>query len=347
MIPAVSVVIATYNYGRYLAGAVESALGQTFRDFEVIVVDDGSTDDTGEVIAPYLRDPRVRYERTDHVGQPAAKNNGIGLARGRLIAFLDADDVWLPEKLEKQVALLRADPAIGVVYCRRLLIDEQGRSLAFEQPVLHRGRVLEAMFRTNFVCFSSALVDRRVFMHVGLFDESLPLAIDYDLWLRVATWYSFDYVDEPLVQYRTGHASLSRRAEERLTVAFGIMRRFLTTEGGRRLLTPTVIRQATVETHYHMALARRNRSRLAALPAYFRCLLLTPTYGPAWRGLCALFLPEALRRRLRVACGQPADWSVHKRTDDRHELRGRLRDHGQPSGYRPDVGPVLTSTEAC
>src|SRR6266852_742264 len=257
MIPAVSVVVATYNYGRFLAGALDSALGQTIRDLEVIVVDDGSTDDTAEVMTPYLRDQRVRYERTNHVGQPAAKNLGIQSARARLIAFLDADDLWLPEKLAKQLALLEADPTLGVIYSRRLLIDEQGMALEYEQPVLHRGRVLNAMFRTNFVCFSSALVHRRVFKHIGLFDESLKLAIDYDLWLRAATWYGFDYVDEPLVKYRTGHANLSQRTEERLMAVYGIMRRFHDREEGKRCLSPSAVRDAQAETCYHIALACR------------------------------------------------------------------------------------------
>src|SRR5262245_54352300 len=127
MTPAVSVIIATYNYGRFLAGALVSALGQTFRDLEVLVIDDGSTDDTGEAVRPYLADPRVRYHRTEHVGQSAAKDLGVRLARAPLVAFLDADDVWLPHKLERQVALFGADPGLGVVYTRRLLIDENGR----------------------------------------------------------------------------------------------------------------------------------------------------------------------------------------------------------------------------
>ena len=181
----------------------------------MIVVDDGSTDDTGAVVAPYLSDDRVRYHRTDHVGQSAAKNLGIRLARGRLIAFLDADDLWLPTKLEKQLALLKTNPALGVVYSRRSLMDESGRPLEYEQPTLFRGGVLNAMFRNNFICFSSAVVHQRVFKHLGFFEESLALAIDYEFWLRVASSYAFDYVDEPLVQYRTGHASLSRRTEER------------------------------------------------------------------------------------------------------------------------------------
>jgi glycosyltransferase involved in cell wall biosynthesis len=312
MTPSVSVVIATYNYGRFLAGAVESVLAQSFRDLEAIVVDDGSTDDTGKVIAPYLSDARIRYERTDHVGQPAAKNTGIRLARGKFIAFLDADDLWLPPKLEKQIALFWTNPALGVVYSRRSLMDEAGRALEFEQPALHRGRVLDAMFRNNFVCFSSTVVERRVFERVGLFDESLPLAIDYAFWLRVASSFAFDYVDDPLVRYRTGHASLSRRSEERLRVAFDIMRQFQSKEENRTQIHPDVVREATAETCYHIALASRGRSRLAALPWYVRCLARSPRYGLAWQGLASLALPETVRRLVRVSLGRPVDWAVRR-----------------------------------
>src|SRR5262249_24707847 len=139
MTPAVSVVVATYNFGRYLAGALDSVLTQTMSDFEIIVVDDGSTDGTKQVMASYLAHPRIRYHRIDHCGQQAAKNTGIGVSRAPLVAFLDADDLWLPNKLEKQVAVFAADPSLAVVYSRRILIDEQGRSLQYSQPELPRG----------------------------------------------------------------------------------------------------------------------------------------------------------------------------------------------------------------
>jgi glycosyltransferase involved in cell wall biosynthesis len=312
MTPAVSVIIAAYNYGRYLAGALDSVVQQTYRDWELIIVDDGSTDETAAVVAPYLRDVRIRYQRTDHTGQSAAKNSGISLARGRLFAFLDADDLWMPTKLEKQVALFKANPTVGVVYARRLLMDELGRRLEFEQPGLFRGRVLEAMFRNNFICFSSAIIHRRVFRHVGLFDESLTLAVDYEFWLRAAAAYAFDYVDEPLVHYRTGHANLSQRTEERLKLAFAVMQRFQHAPEARRFLTPAMVREATAETCYHIALATRSRSRLGALPWYIRCLALSPRYGLAWQGLASLPLPEAARRWLRLSLGRPADWAVRR-----------------------------------
>ena len=312
MNPAVSVVTATHNYGRFLRGAVESVLAQTFGDFELIVIDDGSTDATPRIVRPYLNDSRVRYLRTAHRGQAAAKNAGVELASAPLIAFLDGDDIWLPTKLERQVALFQADPDLGVVYARRWLIDEQGRHLEYEQPSLYRGLVLEALFRTNFVCFSSAVVRRSVLEESGAFDEGLALAIDYDLWLRVALRHRFDFVDEPLVEYRTGHASLSCRTEERLATVTRIMQRFLDDLGGRGMLDPTIIRRAQAETCYHIGLARRRSSRFAAVPWYLRALLLSPRYGLAWRGLASLPLPEAARRFLRRILGRPEDWSIRR-----------------------------------
>jgi glycosyltransferase involved in cell wall biosynthesis len=309
MTPAVSVIIATYNYGRYLAGALDSALRQTFADLEVLVIDDGSTDGTDRVVQPYLADARVSYHRTAHVGQPRAKNTGIRLARAPLLAFLDADDLWLPRKLERQLALFRADPELGVAYSAREAIDDAGRPVRFDHPILYGGAVLEPMFRSNFICFSSAVVRRRVFDDVGHFDENLKLAIDYDLWLRAARRYRFDYVAEPLVKYRTGHASLSRRLEERLTAVNRIMQRFLD-DGGRALLPPRVVRRARAETCYHLGLACRTRSRLAALPWYLRAVALSPRFALAWQGLFSLPLPEAVRRCLRRALGRPADWAT-------------------------------------
>jgi glycosyltransferase involved in cell wall biosynthesis len=312
MKPAVSVVIATYNYARYLPAAVESALRQTFPSFEVVILDDGSTDATPRVVGPLLADPRVSYHRTAHAGVAAAKNGGVRLSRAPLVAFLDADDVWMPSKLARQAALFRADPGLGVAYTRRWLIDQRGRRLEYEQPPLYRGRVLDHLFRTNFVCFSSAMVRREVLDEAGPFDEGLALAVDYDLWLRVALRHRFDYVDEPLVEYRTGHANLSSRSVERLATALRVMHRFLDEFGGREVLDPSAIRYAEAETCYHIGLARRSASRLKALPWYVRALALAPGYGPAWRGLLSLPLPESARRLLRRALGRPVDWSVRR-----------------------------------
>jgi glycosyltransferase involved in cell wall biosynthesis len=191
--------MAAKNYARFLPEAVESVLAQSFADWELLIIDDGSTDATPAAARPFLADDRVRYFRADKLGQPRAKNLGIGLSRGEFVAFLDADDAWEPTKLKKQLAIFRDNPGVGVVFCRRSLIDEKGTPIAARQaPPPPRGRVLPAMFVQNFVCFSSAVVRREVFAHVGRFDPQWDLAIDFDLWLRVARHHGFDFVDEEL-----------------------------------------------------------------------------------------------------------------------------------------------------
>ena len=226
MNPNVSVVMATKNYARFLPVAVGSVREQTFADWELVIVDDGSTDNTPATVKPFLTDPRIRYYRSDKLGQTRAKNLGIAMSRAPLIAYLDADDVWLPSKLEKQLAVFRKNPETGVVFCRRSLIDDAGNTLP-PRPTSTpcRGRVLDKLFVQNFVCFSSAIMRREILSHVGALDPQLDLAIDYDLWLRVAKHYVFDFVDEQLVQYRTGHGNLSNKLVDRVNIALSIMQR--------------------------------------------------------------------------------------------------------------------------
>jgi glycosyltransferase involved in cell wall biosynthesis len=239
----VSIVTASKNYARFLPFAVDSVLAQTFTDWELIVIDDGSTDNTSEVIAPYLVDPRIRCVKSDRLGQSRAKNLGIALSRGEFVAFLDADDIWDATKLEKQLPLFRGE--VGVVFSRRHLIDESGNRLPpRNDPPPPRGRVLNEIFVQNFVCFSSCVVRRELFDRVGRFDESLDLAIDYDLWLRAAPHVSFDYVDEPLVHYRTGHGNLSQRVRDRVLTACSIMARAVARGG----LSPETVAEGYAST---------------------------------------------------------------------------------------------------
>jgi glycosyltransferase involved in cell wall biosynthesis len=309
----VSIVTATYNYARFLADALDSVRGQTFTDWEAIVVDDGSTDNTADVIRPYLSDSRIRYYQTDHLGQPAAKNFGIRMANSPLIAFLDADDLWLPSKLELQVPLFREDPELGVAYTRRLVMDEDGWLLEGGDRGLFRGHVLRNIFGYNFVCFSSAMIRRAVIEDVGPFDEGIPLAIDYEFWLRVARHYRFDYVEEPLVLYRTGHANLSQRGEERRIVGIDITRRFLDEYGGRQLLSPALVRRTLAAMYADIGLAKRDRRRIEALAWYLRALWTLPQLARAWKGIATVFLPERVRRCIRQACGRPITWTWGRR----------------------------------
>jgi len=297
--PTVSVVIATYNYAQYLPEAIESVLAQTFQDFEIIIVDDGSTDDTQQVVESFLTDKRIAYHRIDHLGQPKAKNFGIRQSSGEFVAFLDADDLWLSTKLEKQISLFRNDPELGVIYCRRTLIDPNGHDLPTTQPSLPRGHVLKQMFQNNFVCFSSCMIQRNVFDNSGLFNETIPLAIDYDLWLRVARQYRFNYVDEPLVKYRTGHANLSCRGIERLHIVLDIMDRSLCDHETKIQFGGRLIRQCYAETYAHLADSYRSSSRIRSFLWYLRSIFSSPLLLESWRGIASLLCPAPIRHSIQ------------------------------------------------
>jgi len=287
--PRVSVVITTYNYGLFLPEAIDSVLRQTFKDFEVIVVDDGSTDNTSEVILPYLSNPCLRYIRKENGGQASAKNRGIIESKGEFIAFLDADDVWFPTKLEKQIALF-ADQKVGVVYSKRVLIDPYGNERPFGHPKLYRGPVLDQIFINNFVCFSSAIVKRQCFEEVGKFDESLPMAIDYDLWLRIAVHYHFDYVNEPLVKYRLGHGHMSENKEKRFKCAWRVMNGFLGDPSLNKHLSWWVPTYARAHTYGSMGEYYFSKKRFLAFKYFITSLRYNPFYLLSWKGIINILL---------------------------------------------------------
>lgn len=219
MTPTVSAVIPAYDHARYLAQAIDSALGQTLPPVDVIVVDDGSTDDTPQVLARY-RD-RVRIVRQQNRGVSAARNAGAALARGRLLAFLDADDVWLPGKLAAQAARFAADPALGLVHCAVEEIDADGRALRTRTDGME-GRVAEEMllFRRPVILGggSGAVVTRAWFDELGGFDEALGTSADWDLHHRIARRAAVGFVPTVLLRYRVHganmHADVARTARE-------------------------------------------------------------------------------------------------------------------------------------
>ncbi len=228
--PQVSVVITCYNYAPYIREAIESVLAQTWTDLEIVLVNDGSTDDSDAVIRTFLPDPRIRYIVQENSGQAHAKNRGIAEARGRFVAFLDADDIWEADKLEKQLPLF-ADREVGVVYSRASYIDQQSRKVAFqpEAPYLQpkSGWITADLILDNFIPFASSVVRQECFEQVGVFDTTLQMGIDWDLWLRIAARYKFDFVDEPLFRYRIGHpGQMSKKVEVRQACSDRIMEKF-------------------------------------------------------------------------------------------------------------------------
>lgn len=310
--PRVSVVMATYNYGQYIAQAIQSVVDQTYADWELIVADDGSTDDTRKVVAQFRGDNRIKYHFQENQGASAARNLAIQVSRGSIVAFLDADDAWVPTKLERQLALYDSDPQLGVVYAGRSFMDPSGRVTGNEVRSMARGYVLhEAVMRT-IPPFSSSMVRREVFDDIGMFDESIPLAVDYELWLRVALKYRFDYIDEPLLLYRTGHSNLSRRSQERRQLVLDrILPEFLAREGVAKQVGNRVIAEAYADTYINQALEARSISFLLALRCHLKAIRTSPWLWPAWRSAARLFVPDRLIPYLKRArmCGLSA--TVH------------------------------------
>jgi glycosyltransferase involved in cell wall biosynthesis len=220
----VSVVIPAYNYARYLVEAIDSALAQTYAPLEVIVVDDGSTDGTPAVIAAY--GDRIRAIRQTNAGVSAARNRGIAVARGDYLAFLDSDDVWLPRKLELQMARLDADLSLGLVHTGVEVIDGEGRRMA----VMTRGRegfIAADLLRLDEDVISgpgsSLVVPRRVAEEIGGFDVRLAPSEDWDFCYRIARRHRVGFIPEPLVRYRLhgggGHMDIARM-ENGMMLAF-------------------------------------------------------------------------------------------------------------------------------
>ena len=199
---AVTAAITTYNRARFLPGALESAFAQTYRDFEVLVVDDGSTDDTEQALAPYRG--RIRVIRQENQGRSGARNTAVREARAPYLSFLDSDDRWLPDKLERHVPVLERDSQVGMVHGHVDLIDESDRPLPDETArhhalfsAAHRNGATYAGYAFDCRCFSSALTARvEAIQGVGLYDPGLLLD-DYDLYLRLALEWKIVFQEGP------------------------------------------------------------------------------------------------------------------------------------------------------
>jgi len=213
--PQVSIILPVYNCERYVEEAVESIFRQTFRDFELIVVNDGSSDGTERRLQKYLG--RMTYLRQEHRGPGAARNRGLQIACGPLIAFHDADDIWFPRKLERQVEFAQAHPEYGIVATDAMWFDERGivrRSKKSMYPI-SSGYVMDKLLFHNWIAVPAVLVRRECFDKVGTFDEEPGRrGTDWTMWVRIAAYFPVHFMDEILIAIRVYQSSFSRRDPE-------------------------------------------------------------------------------------------------------------------------------------
>ena len=227
--PKISVIMPNYDKGRFIGEAIESALKQTYRDFEVIVVDDASTDDSVTIVEGYLQKcNNVRLIRLEkQLGVSAARNIGIKSAQGEIICLLDSDDIYSPIKLERQFDALQEESEPVVVYSEWWRIDEEGRKLPpgkMEHP-RKSGRIFGDVLALGFGVNTTFMIPKICLDHVGLYDESLPWSEDYDLILRLSRDFNFKHLDQELYGYRNyvGNTRNELKRKERLLYQSHVM----------------------------------------------------------------------------------------------------------------------------
>ncbi len=275
--PVVSVIVTSFNYGRFLSGAIESVLAQTYSPLDIVVVDDGSTDDTASVARAYA-DRGVSYLRTPHGGAARARNAGVGVTAGPLVAFLDADDAWLPNKIERQVGHLRRHPEIALVSCHAYACDERMQ----RESVVHAAEdpsrwMLERLLVHNVVLNPTCVVVRRPALdRVGGFSD-LTKWEDWDTWLRIAKMSRLGFIPEVLAEVRRHNRGLSPRdGYEHLALDQAIFDRHIT-DVASRWRRRVLRRRARSISYFHVARLMAGHDRVAARRFAVRALVLDPT----------------------------------------------------------------------
>ena len=250
--PTVSVIIAAYNCGELLPEAVESVRRQTYQDYELIVVDDGSTDETWSVIEQLARSfDKLRPIRAEHAGLAAARNRGLEAMRGQWIALLDADDLWLPEKLDRCMQFLACHPALRIVYTPMKPITRDGKCMKGHSKRCYAGWLTERLFESIFVHDPAAVLHKSVIETCGGFDETLPVCVGHEFWLRVSTKFEFGLIDEPLALRRWSQQTLTRsRRSLGRQIKARMLEQFYFEKGGKEIVARRAAMKRLADVHY-------------------------------------------------------------------------------------------------
>jgi glycosyltransferase involved in cell wall biosynthesis len=296
----VAVVIPTYNCARYLARALDSVTKQTYRNFQIIVIDDGSTDNTDEIVGHYSS--QCVFEKQVHAGPAAARNRGIRISSNPYIAFLDADDVWFPQKLERQIELLERRPEVGLVCSDCAVGSEKGRdSSHFRGRAVPQGEVFERLVSDCFIFTPTVVLRRECLRDVVGFNEALAVSEDLNLWLKIASRWAIAFIPEVLaVRYsRPDNLSATTSLENACANGIDALEDVLRSCPQLNRRQQRAVKRDLAVRHYNYGsfLLSSNTARAS------RTMLLAGwRYRPRnWRALakyCISFLPPSLRASL-------------------------------------------------
>ena len=224
----ISIITPTYNREAFLPVAIESVLAQSYKEFELIIVDDGSTDNSRELINAYVdKDPRVKYLYQENQRQSVARNYALSIAKGDFICFLDSDNYWPHDKLEKSLKAFEQHPEADIVYGDCITIDEQGNELHRNNMRRYSGSIAAFLLKDNFVSMNTTMTRRRCFNEMGGMSGKRRVADDYDLWLKFSARYRFQYIPEFLAYYRVMENQISSNKKLRFETNEKIILDFL------------------------------------------------------------------------------------------------------------------------
>jgi len=310
----ISIIIPTYNYAQYICEAIESVLNQTYKDFEIIVVDDGSTDNTKEVIKPYLN--KIKYIYQQNSGPSSARNRGIKEAKGEYIAFLDADDIWLAQKLELQIKFMEKEKEVGLIFSDMILFNEKGiiknsflkeklffnklsiKPLSSTEKVIY-DNVFNALLQENFIPTNTVIVKKECFNKVGFFDETLFSVEDRDMWLRIGLFYDIGFINFPLVLTRFHETNISANQELALKSRLKVMKKFLN-YSNLPIKSKKIIKQTINKIYFDLGYLYFTYEKFPLSRIYFRKFLKeNPFIFKPWIYILLSVLPIPHIRKLK------------------------------------------------
>lgn len=302
--PRVSILLTSYNHLAYLPRCLEGVLAQTMGDWEILAIDDGSKDGSRDWLRKHADERWRLFFNEKNLGTYGALNLGVQESRGEFVAILNDDDVWLPEKLELQIAMFERDPKMGLVHTAGWFIDEneqrvEGEPVGFPYPRTGTGDVLHELLRQNRVINSSALVRKSVFDEIGPFDAAFYGMGDWQMWLRVARDYHVGYVEEPCTLYRV-HGANACLDTPKMDLDGMRVREFLA--GWEEELSERMTQNPDLKTEFAFSLAalgagrQISGDRAGAREALVRSLRLDPKPKPLAR-LAATYVPGLFPKR--------------------------------------------------
>lgn len=289
VLPRVSIIIPTYNRADFLPESVGSVLAQTFRNFEILIVDDGSTDNTREILKSYLSDVRIKYFYQENQGQSVARNLALKHARGEFICFLDSDNAWFPEKLSEQLSIMDSHPEIDIVYGDAVTIDEFGNEISRQNMKRYSGLIAKYMVKDNIVSMNTTMARYRCFVELGGMSGKRRVADDYDLWLRFSSRFVFHHEPRFWAKYRVMRDQISSDKRRRFLVNEEIITDF-------RREYPDALSEKEFDDGFAHFYARKARyfAGLGERRHAFRVMLSALKHAPmnlnVWRSMAAVLL---------------------------------------------------------